>query len=846
MSRPIKRLLIRPLLFLSALCSFLVSESAAQAERNDEHPFQSPQSDIDREKLRMSMLADGVAPEAVATLLLQHDRLLLEGRNPRMFTHRRSGAPGDHVCITCQGIGVEYGWSNWDGFEGFNDNLGLSFGMPASPSQPRFDITSGSGIDPLTPGNNPGDPPIPLVAPGFGSHSIRLGEPNTPGYGAERLVFPFTVGTADTSFVYTYAFVMENPSNIEPQHNDVNMPYVEFMIIDQNGDTIDCAYRRYQANETFPGQYSCNGPGQPGTIIPLYKPWTTVGVNLSAYIGQNLTVVITNADCQLGGHFAHSYWDFSCGSVPSLVPPNCRQGIPDTLTAPLSEAGNTYTYRWFRNHDPVPVGTTQSITPMTAAGDTFHVEITTSEGCRWYLFYIPQPYSIEASFTHSAVCGEITFTDRSSVPPGMEPVTGWSWTIDNGLVPGRSGRDPGVILLEPGIHHVLLEVSTRAGCRDSISVDLNIPGPPSAALVAQDVCQGAECHLNDRSTAVAGDPITVYQWMMPGGSPPSSADRSARTTYSDPGTHVVRLAVVTQSGCRDTATGQLTVFRPPVPMLQGAGESCVPFCSRYSDNSLSADGRIVSWYWTFPGGSPSTWTGEQPDEICYATPGIFNATLKVVSEKGCAATVDVPAAVVAHELPSAGFSVSPLMTSNAHPLFHFTDNSTADVVRWEWDFGDGSPIDLTGPEVEHDYSASVRQNEYYRFTPRLFVTTRYGCRDTVLREVLIEPEFSFFMPSAFTPDGNNLNAYFYGVGRGVEEYECHIFDRWGLEIWSCEKSGDNVEFDLPGKGGLPAVCQWDGYYKGNKVQQDVYVWLVKIRDVHGMKHTYTGRVTVIY
>ena len=134
-----------------------------------------------------------------------------------------------------------------------------------SPFNPRFAITSGNGIDPLTPGPNPGDPSIPVVAPGFGNYSIMLGEwatagqpggcvdtlNNIPTGCAERLVCPFTVNVLDTSFVYAYAFVMENPSNINPPHDNENMPYVEFMILDDQGDTVDCAYRRYQANETF-------------------------------------------------------------------------------------------------------------------------------------------------------------------------------------------------------------------------------------------------------------------------------------------------------------------------------------------------------------------------------------------------------------------------------------------------------------------------------------------------------------------------------------------------------------------------------------------------------------------
>ncbi|MFM2134645.1 MAG: hypothetical protein RL021_45, partial [Bacteroidota bacterium] len=659
MSRPANRQLIRPIFFSVAFLLLLTGKPDAQPYVHDEQsPYVSP-ARFDTEDMRVGMIADGIAPGAVETLLFQHQELLNQGRNPMIFARNTlPSSGGNSVCMSCVGIGVENGWSNWQGYAGSNNNLGLTFGLPGNPYAPRFDITAGAGIDPLTPGLNPMDPVIPVVAPGFGSHSIRLGELNTPGYGAERLVFPLTVGPTDTSFIYTYAFVMENPSNIQPPHDDVNMPYVEFMILDVNGDTVDCAYRRYQANETFPGQYVCNSPVQSGSsIIPIYKPWTTVGVNLSAYIGQNLTVVITNADCQLGGHFAHSYWDFSCGSTPALVRPNCQAGVPDTLVAPDSEVNNPYTYQWFRNHDPVPIGTTQVITPITHPEDTFHVEITTAEGCTWYLFYIPQPFTIEASFYYTATCGNVHFTDSSYVPVGNESISTWSWQFDNGAIPGYSGRDPGLITFSSGSHQAELVVGTNGGCVDTAVMTIVVPEPPTADLNAPDVCLGAETVLQNRTAGTTGDPIVSYEWYIPEGDPIRANTSTARTLFSSPGIHDVRLIAISQSGCRDTALGQALVYRPPVPELNGTQEACVPFCIPFFESSSSQDGQLIQWDWRFQGGTPSEFHGRQPDQICYQSPGTYEVELTVESDKGCRATSRIPSAVIAHDRPSADFSI---------------------------------------------------------------------------------------------------------------------------------------------------------------------------------------------
>ncbi|MFM9027688.1 MAG: hypothetical protein ACKOQ6_06800, partial [Bacteroidota bacterium] len=331
-----------------------------------------------------------IPPATYKTIIEQNKQLEEQGRLVRWH---RTASVSNNVCGSCRDMGAENGWDVWQAEEGPNfDSLGLQLAPIVAPAIPRFTLTTGFGIDPLTPGVNPGDPPITLVAPpGFGSSSIFLGERQNDGAGggcfnqqsqfaagcAERLTYCFNVGVLDTNFVYAYAFVMENPG--DNTHTLKSMPYVEFMILDANGDTLPCAYQRYIASESFPGQYTCNTPrlgsnGGGGTFLrdtALYKPWTVEGVNLSSYIGQTLTVVITNADCQLGGHFAQSYWDFACGSQSAVIKPNCYTNAPDTLVAPASpDTLNTYSYEWYLNNNPVPVGYGQIITPFAQNGDT--------------------------------------------------------------------------------------------------------------------------------------------------------------------------------------------------------------------------------------------------------------------------------------------------------------------------------------------------------------------------------------------------------------------------------------------------------------------------------------------
>jgi gliding motility-associated-like protein len=124
----------------------------------------------------------------------------------------------------------------------------------------------------------------------------------------------------------------------------------------------------------------------------------------------------------------------------------------------------------------------------------------------------------------------------------------------------------------------------------------------------------------------------------------------------------------------------------------------------------------------------------------------------------------------------------------------------------------------------------------------------HGCWDTTCHYVKLLPEFTFFIPNAFTPNEDFTNELFFGKSRGVKEYHIWIFDRWGNMIWTCNYEGKNTDWDQQGKDGMPSACKWDGKVLGGNgeiVQEDVYVWKVRLTDIFDKQHKYIGSVTVV-
>jgi hypothetical protein len=74
-------------------------------------------------------------------------------------------------------------------------------------------------------------------------------------------------------------------------------------------------------------------------------------------------------------------------------------------------------------------------------------------------------------------------------------------------------------------------------------------------------------------------------------------------------------------------------------------------------------------------------------------------------------------------------------------------------------------------------------------------------------------------------------------------------------IWDCHREDKNTNWDNPQQEGLPSACKWDSKVEkggvdmsgnsGQQVQEDVYVWKVKLTDVFEKKHLYIGHVSVV-
>lgn len=220
-------------------------------------------------------------------------------------------------------------------------------------------------------------------APNGSGYVVQLGN-DFPGRGAERISYIIDVpaNVDEYSIIFNYAVVFESPT-----HDYDEQPRFTARVFDVASNTsTECGSFEFVASGGLPGfttspnrsrnPTSGGGGGVvPGGVVPvLYKEWSPVLVNLSAYLGKRIRLEFTTNDCSLGGHFGYAYIDFNenC-SIPVTGNITC----PETRSITLKTLPGFFGYRWYNTRTSQLLGTGDSlvISPVPPIGTRIAIEL---------------------------------------------------------------------------------------------------------------------------------------------------------------------------------------------------------------------------------------------------------------------------------------------------------------------------------------------------------------------------------------------------------------------------------------------------------------------------------------
>lgn len=418
-----------------------------------------------------------------------------------------------------------------------------------------------------------------------------------------------------------------------------------------------------------------------------------------------------------------------------------------------------------------------------------------------------------ANFSVTTAChGEATqFADQSHVH--VATITNWNWEFGDGTGIATSAN-PMYEFDAPGIYQTQLIAESSAGCLDTIVNQVLVNPTPTIYITGTDTCLNQETTFSNNSVPQNN---TIISWDWDFGDGTTATGPLAATTYTNHGIFDVSLTATTDSGCTATGSTQVQIFPNPEPAFTiNNPEGCTPHDVFFFNQSTIATGQNALFNWDF--GNGQTAAVPNPQQV-FPDSGYYTVSLLVTSTDGCTASFIQENAVRANITPVANFIQSNDKVSLLDAVVELTDASEH-ALAWDWSLGDGTSTSIANPT--HTY----QEPGVYDI---LLTVTNGDCYDTHEGRVKVEPIFTFYVPSAFTPDNNNVNETFFGSGEGIKEYNMQIYTRWGDLIFESNDLG----------------FHWDGSLKGKPAEAGMYTYKFLIRDVFNYAHEYVGAVHLL-
>ncbi|MEM1215021.1 MAG: PKD domain-containing protein, partial [Bacteroidota bacterium] len=400
-------------------------------------------------------------------------------------------------------------------------------------------------------------------------------------------------------------------------------------------------------------------------------------------------------------------------------------------------------------------------------------------------------------------------------------IDNFAWSFDiNGQTEIFSEWSPTVTFPNVGTYAGQLVLNENTDCGDTATIFVNIyPDITADFSYAYDTCVAGPVTFTDLSETGA---CCLTDWTWGFGDGNTSSAQNPEHTYQIPGELPVTLTVRDTNSCEATTTQVINYFPAPslIVIAPSAEIACEPEDIFFNNLSFPIDD-TYDIFWDFGEGGSSS---EISPTHTYEDPGVFTVSVDITSPIGCQTDTVFNDLITILASPEAGFSYSPQEVSNLDMDVQFTDESQG-AVNWRWDFG--FPPGSVSP------SPFVSFPDTGLFEVLQIVTHPSGCTDTAFALIDVVPEVRYFLPNAFTPNGDGTNDSFRGKGVlvGATDFRFMIWNRWGEPIFET-----NDPF-----------ASWNGQKNNVGREQPAGVYLVRVsyRDPRGQAVELKGYVTLI-
>ncbi len=339
-------------------------------------------------------------------------------------------------------------------------------------------------------------------------------------------------------------------------------------------------------------------------------------------------------------------------------------------------------------------------------------------------------------------------------------------------------------------------------CSQSVTADVQIQ------IATTDVDAGSDVTIcENQTTNLTATGGTSYIW----------SDGSTTETITVSPTQTTMYFVTATGVC--IPIDSVTVFVSPGADVTLTQPPTV--CAGEQIQIEASGGETFIWSSSPPDGSLNSQASNPTINVKPHVTTVYSVT--AANSYGCTGFAQVTAEIYPN--PEADFLIDPPAVSSFEPIITFTDISGGGPVEWFWDFGDNSFSDIQHPVHMYSDSGGI-------YPVMLIVTNIYGCRDSIIKNAIVKPDFVIYIPNAFSPEDNGINDEITIFSTGVSERDFHwtIFNRWGNTVFE--------SYDLH-QG-------WDGKYNGDKAPPGIYAYRILFRDKANLQHELFGTILLLY
>lgn len=542
----------------------------------------------------------------------------------------------------------------------------------------RHTLTSGAAVDPYG--------LFPIVAPGGGAYSMKLGNDGTGNQAEKARYFVHVPATSSAfSLIYRYAVVVQNGTTATSPHDATTQPRFEVNAYDSATNApIACAQYNYNYSSGLPGFTLA----ATGTQV-YYKAWTTASINLSGLAGTTIAIDFASGDCDLGGHFGYGYLDMSCGLF------SISSGGCDSTTTTLTAPAGFGVYTWYDSATFTTVyGTTQVITlPLPPVATTYAVVLQpyAGFGCPDTLYTRIRPSHLQLNPSNdTTLCFGNPIVLTSGATDVALPLS-YSWSPAAGLSCTTCATP---IATPTSNTDYIVTVTNDLGCSKTDTIRV-YGGSVAVSTTADSVsCFGGSNGVTHATVSTGTAPFT-YLWTT------SPAQTGPDATGVPIGVYTV--TVVDVQGC----SGSSSVVVPgPAANVLTINSTSNPTTCGGTNGSITLGGLFANFVMTVNylfNGVAQTYTGTVSSTGTLVIPslsqGVFsNISVTAVGPKFCAFNVVGPVALVDPPLPALPFVGSNTPVCEGDTLNLYGSDATPGVT-FSWTGPGGFTSNIANPVI---------------------------------------------------------------------------------------------------------------------------------------------------